>query len=530
MIYQLFMFIFVRSVAAAIVNAPQPLLGGGSCSDLIPRGQFVEQCLNICKLDDCAGRWERLCVSTINSAPNIIKSICSGTCKSSDICLKVMATQSNAPISIRPGNPEDQIKPVNSSPKARVAANGATEENGSDSARNSSRAARPTPSSVAKDPSSNRQSSADQATPSSEGSDSGQSKEAACTKAQTAAIQCCTNPSSCVDNYTAASSTPTSSIKNSCNQNHDLGNAAAQSNTQAASECTVKYTTCDNTCTSAGLSEKAASCRGLSSYASQYASLGASNYDVAAQSLNCQDAASASPSSGSGSNSSSSDSKMSTASTAAAADACTSNPNTPGCGQASVQASANADALAKLSAANTAEANYNVGDSGGANTNAGYVPAGGSAGANSPSVKAIANNTGGGIPGGSGAGNKVGGILGGNGGGGLFGGVAGSGIADIDRGLRSGGYSNPAGTEEEKPDPAGGFSGYGPGRDPASGEGGRLDLKQYLPGGRLAADTLRAAAMQWRSLGIHPYYVDLWSRISEKMQLKCKLGELLDCP
>jgi hypothetical protein len=57
-----------------------------------------------------------------------------------------------------------------------------------------------------------------------------------------------------------------------------------------------------------------------------------------------------------------------------------------------------------------------------------------------------------------------------------------------------------------------------------------MDLRRYLPGG--SQDGSR-----WRHLGgagssqnqINGRFVNMWTRISNKIQEKCRLGELLDC-
>ncbi len=78
--------------------------------------------------------------------------------------------------------------------------------------------------------------------------------------------------------------------------------------------------------------------------------------------------------------------------------ACEANPSAPGCAEASASRAAKAtDPLAQVSAAHSAQTDYNSGDTSGASAGPASMGAVGN-GANGPSVKPIANNTGGGIP------------------------------------------------------------------------------------------------------------------------------------
>lgn len=147
-------------------------------------------------------------------------------------------------------------------------------------------------------------------------------------------------------------------------------------------------------------------------------------------------------------------------------------------------------------------------------------------GANAPTYKTIANNSGGGIPGAGGGGQPA--SLGGSGKKGGGGAAASGSVTDIDEGMRSGGYSQPVG---------GGGGGGGidtsgsehfGARGPAS-KGG-LDLKAYLPGGardpnaRFGPGGLRPPGTE-----IHGKHVDMWARITQRMIEKCKIGELYGC-
>jgi len=108
---------------------------------------------------------------------------------------------------------------------------------------------------------------------------------------------------------------------------------------------------------------------------------------------------------------------------------------------------------------------------------------------------------------------------------------------DIDQGLRGGGgfATNPAGSGTMAGATlasAGGQQaaaaqngGSQAGRGPASMKG--LDLKSYLPGG--ANDPRRGRMMSPTQSEIHGPGVDIWNRISIRMQEKCRLGLLYDC-
>ena len=139
-----------------------------------------------------------------------------------------------------------------------------------------------------------------------------------------------------------------------------------------------------------------------------------------------------------------------------------------------------------------------------------------------PRVNEISNNSGGGIPGGSGQGS--GGNARGFGG---RGGAAGSSgySTDIERGFRTGSY-NPAvgsnsigdGTPEQQ-------------RAIASARAETLDLAQYLPGGRRDPTKviLGLTREQAESLGIHGKYVNIFEKITDRIRAKCALHELWDC-
>ena len=159
-------------------------------------------------------------------------------------------------------------------------------------------------------------------------------------------------------------------------------------------------------------------------------------------------------------------------------------------------------------------------------TAAGYPGAEAGAGNTPPKVSPIANNTGGGIPGGGGGGGAHAG--GGAGGGGVFGALA-SAITDIQKGFlgASGGTPAPAPTEE-KPETEtviGSDPDHPETRKPASIEP-VIDLRRYLPTGDLYQGRDKGPAA---NPVYHGPFVDLFTRISVRMQEKCALHVLVGC-
>jgi hypothetical protein len=172
----------------------------------------------------------------------------------------------------------------------------------------------------------------------------------------------------------------------------------------------------------------------------------------------------------------------------------------------------------------------NLGDAGGLND--GFMGTGmqaAAAGGGGIPTKTVPNNSGGSLPG-EGGGSPARLDPPSRGGGG------GSGRptvnTDIQQGFRSGGggaYSYASGANSG-PDGGGGYPGPGNGRRPAGDDGGMtgLDLRKYLPGGPLAPGRL-AGRLRPASQEINGPGVDIFERISRRMQEKCRLGYLLGC-
>lgn len=140
----------------------------------------------------------------------------------------------------------------------------------------------------------------------------------------------------------------------------------------------------------------------------------------------------------------------------------------------------------------------------------------------------IANNTGGQIPGGSsGSGN---GAKLGNKGGGVPGGKGYT--TDILNGFQNGGGGGDGGgaaaggNANELRDNSGKWGGYN-GRTPAAKKAG-LDLRRYLPGGTKDPG-VRYGGLNTMSGEINGPHVNLWLKVSDRIQERCRLGRLYDC-
>ena len=139
----------------------------------------------------------------------------------------------------------------------------------------------------------------------------------------------------------------------------------------------------------------------------------------------------------------------------------------------------------------------------------------------------VANNTGGQIPGGEGGGGGA--KLGGGRGPGSPGAPGYS--TDVLQGFQGGGGGGGAGggSTDTNGDAGGGFSGYGGGgHNGQANEGRGLDLRKYLPGGKLDPGS-KMGGYKGLSLEINGRGANLWNKISDRFQEKCRLGELIDC-
>ena len=281
-----------------------------------------------------------------------------------------------------------------------------------------------------------------------------------------------------------------------------------------------KYQNSDNWSTFDG---NASTCVGLKDKVSALTNASNDSANAATAGQNCDSNSSSSASAGA-----SGDKEKDQAKDAAAEKSaeCTANPNLAGCA-GTAAAATYAEALKGTAGFNQTDAGgaADVTDTAGVTANAGNALIDTGLVGAAPKNGVIANNTGGGIPGGGGGASA-------NGGTGARGGVLGavaSAITDIEKGFQSGGFTGavaalladgPAGAEAiPSNDPNG--------RDPASLKG--QNLADFLPGHR-KGPSLNAAAIEPPARAqIHGPTVSLFSRITAKYQEKCILGELFDC-
>jgi hypothetical protein len=165
-----------------------------------------------------------------------------------------------------------------------------------------------------------------------------------------------------------------------------------------------------------------------------------------------------------------------------------------------------------------ADGNFNT-----ASTEGGNPPYSGNGGEpkfGSPAASTAVPNGGGQMPGqgGGGGGGAVGGQTTGQ-----FG-VASKAATDIMHGMMSGGgYSAMNAGMQLQNGAGGGFSGYGGGPEPFKPG---MDLRQFLPHKDNRNRKMAGGAVTFQ---IQPQTVNIWSRISERFQARCKLGMLRDC-
>ena len=92
----------------------------------------------------------------------------------------------------------------------------------------------------------------------------------------------------------------------------------------------------------------------------------------------------------------------------------------------------------------------------------------------------------------------------------------------------AGGYGAEGFRASQRTDVGYGNGGYGGGRVPATDENG-IDLRRFLPGGDKDPKRRGIAGLDLNSAQINGKFVNIWNRISDRMQEKCRLGELIGC-
>ena len=334
---------------------------------------------------------------------------------------------------------------------------------------------------------------------------------------------CCGNPATCVrmPNQTRNSG---ESIPAWCARiRNELTNGA---NNVAAAACSQKITACKNACKADG-----ASCDALES---QVGTLGRQSI---ASSVNSEYAQQCNQNSQSQPQSSSPASSPGGASPSAGpSDGSGGSPAEQAAQKAidAINNTARGQSEFKETVAEREANGFNVADNvGGSNPQASSGDF--AAGAGSPLDKikggsqqgTVANNSGGQIPGSGG--DSGGAKLGGGRGGGSPG--APGYTTDVLQGFQNGGGGGAAapggGSTDTNGNSGEGFSGYGSNRGPTNvGDG--LDLKKYLPGGKLDPGS-KFGGFKPFSIEINGRHVNLWNKISDRFQEKCRLGELIDC-
>lgn len=377
-----------------------------------------------------------------------------------------------------------------------------------------------------------------------------------CSSLAQTAIRCCRNPASCMGgtNGYGSGPAPGQSLAEYCEQMRRSGASNGTTNTTAGGVCYQRYTTCASTCEdfastypsdASYFRGEAERCNDLAPLVAQLGTQGFNSQMASNGGDICNQMSQAQPQNMPGMPGTGGAQANSTGNPAgsmsdptdpygcksnpssAACVSCTTNPSNPTC-----------QAIAKAAAQNTGTADFNrnaredtnsPGNFNLADTRDGYStpperpkfePQGTTQG------KTIANNAGGGIPGaaggGSGGGAKADPVPRGSPGSPGY-------TTDIMQGERSGGgYQGGSQMAADTDDPGGGFGGYGHGgeRTPAGEKG--VDLRQYLPGGKKDPNR-RFAGFDLMSAQINSRHVDIWQKITNRIQEKCRLGELIGC-
>lgn len=391
-----------------------------------------------------------------------------------------------------------------------------------------------------------------------------------CSGVQNQATTCCNNPMACSSSLQAndqsslarlqqqMNSGPQAgqSISDYCAQMQNLGVSSSNVNNGFSAVCASNQNSCSSTCsqlaqkyqalsdncqdceassiyesTLATLNSKVAACAQLKTAAISMGSQGISAGGNTGYASACQQAALAQPQSQglpSAMNAPSTGDLYGCSSnpTSQACGACTVNPNLPAClaiaqGQQRAMgktgftdAAKNKEDGSGFDTANLADSLAAVNAKMAMNTDSSGVKV---------SATVVPNNSGGGIPGSGGAQSPAS-LGGGRGGGAVH--AAENSPADIMHGTSSGGYS-PTFADNT---PGERFRDLGYGRKGVNGSASDLgiDLKKYLPGG--SRDPRRnVAGIGPMNIEINGKGVDLFKKISNKIEEKCKLGILWEC-
>lgn len=364
-----------------------------------------------------------------------------------------------------------------------------------------------------------------------------------CDQARQMAEKCCYNPESCIStsqyNYNqlaqlqAAQRQGSKSLQDYCRQMQTAGGLGNQQAESAAGVCYKNYSSCQTTCgqlaqqnpsVSSQLGDMANRCAQLSSRLSLIGNQMINNNDASGYSRYCQNATQAQPQSLSKSEENSSQGRQDLWSQNSAED-CLRNPSSANCksNQAIKQTSGEASFDSSRSDSKINSGAFNVSES--TSSYGSLMPSQ----VEGVPVKTgtVANNSGGGIPGGgsSGANPSLGTRA--------RGGSPGSPgyTTDVLQGLSSPtGYSATySHNDSDSGEGSGGRQGDSGSRAPSNAEGQGLDLKQYLPGGTRNPLGRGVGGRNLLYGEINGKHVNIWNRISVRMQEKCRLGVLVDC-
>jgi hypothetical protein len=370
-----------------------------------------------------------------------------------------------------------------------------------------------------------------------------------------AAQSCCMNPSSCLTlserselnqiqasmNSVDSSLSTQQGLRDRCMQTNALGESTIRINSLYSQACIRPQTECIARCGSH--SDIISNCNALSSQAASFGSQASLGSSAGAAGNGCESLTNASPQNMGGIDNGADAALYSQASPNNPTDpyGCQTNPSNPACIQCTNDPTnsmckglmetkmAEGQAGFGVPEVDRSPGDFNVGNlSDASGFNDGFVGTGLQTALTAAGItKTIPNNSGGSLPGDGGttaakldAPSRGGGIAGRR-----------AVNTDIEQGFRGGGggyaYASGANTADGGRDAQRSRSG---GRNPANDDGGLtgLDLRQYLPGGALAANR-QMGGLQPASREINGPGVDIFERISRRMQEKCKLGYLLGC-
>ncbi len=342
-----------------------------------------------------------------------------------------------------------------------------------------------------------------------------------------------------------------------CQQLNQAGGGNMNANQNAGANCYSGYSSCTGTCgemadkynqllsncsgcdsrqiyeqTLGELRNRVSTCEGYSSLLSQMGSQGLASGSSSGAAAACQEMSAAAPQNagGAGAPGSGADAgAMNQASLDSANDpmsqACSTSPNSPACRALAYEKEQRGEASFGVDpgVGKKTKGDFDIqeprADASGLNSDPnGFQPTGVKNGT-------IANNSGGGIPGGEGGapakldGKNARGPSG-----------APGYTTDVLQGFSGAGGYSAAAIDTSTDGGAGGFGGYGQGtnRPPATDANG-IDLRRFLPGADKDPNRRGVGGIDIYSGQINGQSVNIWNRITERIQEKCRLGELLGC-